>query len=131
MTTRRSLGQRQAVHRRGFLRRAAAAFAGAALTGSPARLVSADRTGTRPRVAVLFTAFHYYSHAHVFLENFLQPYVFNGHVTDPGVDVVSLFADQFPKGDMARDVARDFPIPLYPTVAAALCRGGRNLAVDA
>src|SRR5262249_23275692 len=59
------------------------------------------------------------------------PYYFNGKPTDPGAEVVSLYLDQVPAADMAREVARQFNIPIYPTIAEALCRGGTGLAVDA
>jgi hypothetical protein len=88
--------------------------------------------GRRPKVAAIFTEFTYRSHAHVILENFLQPYYFNGQVTDPGCDVVSFYADQLPAGrDMARAVAKEYKVPLYKTIAEALCLGGKELAVDA
>ena len=85
----------------------------------------------RPKVAVVLTSFTYRSHAHVILENFVQPYLFNGKRTDPGVDVVSIYADQFPGGDMTRPIARQFKIPVYKTIAEALTLGGDKLAVDA
>jgi hypothetical protein len=84
-----------------------------------------------PKVAAVFTEFTHRSHAHVLLENFLEPYLFNGRRTAPGVEVVSFYADQFPTKEMARDVAKTYRIPLYPTIAEALCRGGKDLAVDA
>jgi hypothetical protein len=64
------------------------------------------------------------------LENFFEPYLFNGRLVDPGVDVVAFYADQFPVQDMARQVARRRKIPLYRTIAEALCVGGERLAVD-
>ena len=86
----------------------------------------------RPRVAAVITEFTYRSHAHVILENFLEPYLFNGKVTESGMDVVSLYVDQFPEGrDMARDIAKQYGIEIFPTIAAALQRGGNDLAVDA
>src|SRR5262245_4724879 len=85
----------------------------------------------RPRVAAVVTEFTYRSHAHVILENFLEPYYFNGKLTDPGVDVVSLYVDQSPAGrDMSRDVAQQYSIEIYPSIAAALQLGGNALAVD-
>jgi hypothetical protein len=85
----------------------------------------------RPRVAAVITEFTHRSHAHVILENFLEPYYFNGRLTDPGVDVVSLYADQFPaSGDMAREVAKQYRIEIFPTIAEALRVGGKELAVD-
>jgi hypothetical protein len=84
----------------------------------------------RPRVAAIITEFTHRSHAHVILENFLEPYYFNGKLTPSGMDVVSLYVDQFPSGDMARDVAKQYGITIHPTIAAALRRGGKELAVD-
>jgi hypothetical protein len=84
----------------------------------------------RPRVAAIVTEFTHRSHAHVILENFLEPYYFNGQLTESGMDVVSLYVDQFPEGDMAREVARQYNITIYPTIAEALKCGGSRLAVD-
>lgn len=93
----------------------------------PGRAAAVDR----PRVAAVVTEFTHRSHAHVILENFLESYYFNGKLTDPGMDVVSLYVDQFPDGrDMAREVASQYKIEIHPTIAQALCRGGKELAVD-
>jgi hypothetical protein len=86
---------------------------------------------TRPKVAAIFTELRFRSHAYNILENFFQPYLFRGKLVDPGVDVVSFYADQFPDNDMARDVSRRLQVPLYKTIDAALCLGGKQLAVDA
>lgn len=85
----------------------------------------------RLKVAAVITEFTYRSHAHVILENFLEPYLFNGTVTDSGMDIVAIFADQRPKGDMLDAVAKAYAIPVHNTIDAALCRGGKELAVDA
>ena len=102
----------------------------AASTAPLMRPVAAAQT-RRPRVAAVFTVLRFRSHAFNILENFLRPYYFNGQRIDPGVDVVSFYADQFPQDDMAKDVARRFNIPLYQTIDQALCLGGRTLHVDA
>ena len=69
-------------------------------------------------MAAVVTEFTYRSHAHVILENFLEPYYFNGRLTDPGVDVVSLYVDQVPEGrDMSREVAKKYRLATYPTIA--------------
>ena len=113
--------------RRRFLQ--AAGLVGVPLLWSHAARAADKRR--RPKVAVVLTSFTHRSHAHVILENFLQPYLFNGKPTDPGVDVVSIYADQFPGGDMTRPVARQFKIPIYKTIGEALTLGGDKLAVDA
>lgn len=98
-------------------------------------LQAADRFNSdfhkRPKVAVVMTVMTYRSHAHVILENFLYPFLFNGKRTEPGVDVVSFYVDQFPQGDMARKTAKDFGIPLFDSIDGAICLGGKRPAVDA
>jgi hypothetical protein len=110
--------------RRHFLGTAGAAFA------LPALPLFADPS-KRLKVAAVFTEFTYRSHAHVILENFLEPYIFNGKRTDPGMEVVSFYADQRPAADMTDAVAREYKIPVFKTIDGALCLGGKQLAVDA
>src|SRR2546426_12298826 len=87
--------------------------------------------GKRLKVAAVITAFTYRSHAHVILENFVAPYLFNGKWISPDMDVVSMYADQFPEGELGRAFAAKYNIPIYTTIAEALCLGGDKLAVDA
>lgn len=115
--------------RREILSHAAVATAGLC---APALTDAAPATPKkRPKVAALFTVLRFRSHAYNILENFLGPYYFQGRLTDPGVDVISFYADQFPDDDMAREVSERFKIPLYRTIDEALCAGGQELAVDA
>ena len=80
---------------------------------------SAESNGpAKPKVGVIFTELRFRSHAFNILENFLGPYLFRGKMIEPPVEVVSLFADQFPSNDMARDVARRYRIPLFPSIDA-------------
>ncbi len=65
------------------------------------------------------------------LENFLEPYLFNGQVTRPGMQVASMYVDQTPERDMSRDISQQFNLPIYPSIDKALCLGGDSLAVDA
>jgi hypothetical protein len=103
----------------------------AALAGL-GRLAPADEAKKRPRVAAVYTVFHHRSHAHDIIENFLESYYFNGKLTDPGVEVVSFYADQKAKtGDMTEDVAREYKVRVCKTIEEALCLGGKELAVDA
>jgi hypothetical protein len=116
--------------RRAFLGQVGGALAGAALLGSRGRLFAATEA-PRLRVAAVLTEFTYRSHAHVILENFLKPYLFNGEWVDPNVTVTAMYVDQFPPGrDMARAVSKEFNIPIYPTIAGALTGGGEKLNVD-
>jgi hypothetical protein len=114
--------QRSSWTRRHFLAGMAAGVAGLATAGPPRRL----------RVAAIYTVFRRRSHAFNILENFLEPYLFDGRRIDPGMDVVSFYADQTaPEGDLTNEVARRYGIGVFRTIAEALCLGGRELAVDA
>lgn len=114
------------VSRRHIIRLGGVAMAHSALAGRAFAI--ADR---RPRVAAIYTVFRFRSHAYDILENFFRPYLFRGQRIDPGVDVVSLYADQFPADDMSRDVSRQLKVPLHDSVEAALCQGKDHLDVDA
>lgn len=116
------------ISRRRLLQIAAASAAGPVVSPLPLFGRAAPR---RPRVAALFTEFRYRSHAFNILENFFEPYYFCGQLVDPGCDVVSFYADQFPENDLARKVSAERKVPLYKTIDEAMCCGGRDLAVDA
>ncbi len=111
--------------RRQFLGRTTGLAAAAAMPG----WLKAD-DAPRPKIAIVLTACFYRSHAHVLLENFLEPYLFCGRLLKPSVDVVALYGAQFNRDDMLQRIADDYRIPLYPTIGEALCRGGDTLAVD-
>src|SRR5205807_3641553 len=112
--------------RRDWMRVASAAASTPYFTRS---LAAAD--GPRPKVAAVFTEFRLRSHAFHILTSLMGPYLFRGKWIDPGIDVVSFYADQFPNGDMAREASERFKVPLYKTIDEALCLGGQTLAVDA
>jgi hypothetical protein len=117
--------------RRDFLERTAVAGGAALALGGSALTATAVDKPRRPKVAAIFTEFTPVSHAHVLLENFLEAFPFNGQMMDPPVDVVSFWGDQWPDHQMGRQVARDYGIPIFDTIAEALCLGGKELAVDA
>src|SRR5262249_25094772 len=117
--------------RRRFLRHTGIGLAGVSFAQPLLNAWATAAETSRPKVAAIITSFQYREHAHVIMENFLQPYLFNGKRTEPGCDVVSFYVDQFPAKDMAREVAKAYKIPIYPTIREALCAGGKDLAVDA
>src|SRR6185312_14460053 len=55
----------------------------------------------------------------------------DGEWHKPDVQVVSLYVDQKPEGDLSEERAREFGFGVYPTIAEALCCGGDKLACDA
>jgi hypothetical protein len=117
--------------RRDFLR-ATAALAASPLALS-ARAAAPGSPRARLKVAAVCTEFRYRGHAHVILENFLAPYLFNGERVDPEdeFEIASLYLDQVPPDDMGRPVAKDRGIPVFDTIGGALTLGGDALAVDA
>ncbi|MGD9720854.1 MAG: hypothetical protein AB7O59_14280 [Pirellulales bacterium] len=124
--------QPHSLTRREFVARSAAGLGAAGLMPTwETRAASAAEPHAPIKVAAIITTFTHRSHAHVILENFLTPYLFNGQATQPGMQVASMFVDQIDAGDMARDVSRQFNVPIYPTIGEALCLGGDSLAVDA
>jgi hypothetical protein len=84
------------------------------------------------KIAAVNTCFYPYSHADVILSRW-----FVKRPTDPAWGwngpesrVISLYTDQCPDNDMSRSFAKDNNLPIYDTVANALCAGGSKLAVD-
>jgi hypothetical protein len=117
--------------RRRFLEHTTWGLAGVMINPAFGTLAENLDSSQKLRVAAIVTAFTYRSHAHVILENFLEPYLFNGKPTASRMEVVSLYVDQFPRREMARDVVKAYGIQIYPTIAEALRVGGDRLAVDA
>jgi hypothetical protein len=85
----------------------------------------------RKRLAVVTTEWRYHSHAWHMAERFLVGYPLRGGWHRPGLEVVSAYVDQTPKGDLSRSRAEEFGFTIYPTIAEALRCGGDRLAVDA
>jgi len=86
---------------------------------------------SRPQLAAVITEHRKYSHAQHIVDRFLYGYGWHGAHHHPEMDLVALYVDQHPKGDLSGERARDFPsMKIYPTIAEALTRGGSKLAVD-
>jgi hypothetical protein len=114
------------VDRRTFIASASAASASLAL-GCRSLGSRSDKPKT---VALLATEVRRHSHAQHFIDRFLEGYGWEGKWYHPRVRLVSLYVDQFPEQDLARDRSKRFEVPIYPTIAEALTRGGSQLAVD-
>src|SRR4051794_12552570 len=80
------------------------------------------------KVAAVVTEYRRWSHAGVILRNLLRGYP-DGRGR-PDLELVALYVDQLPKGDLSRDLAKQHGFRLAPTVADALTLGGTALAVD-
>ena len=98
---------------------------------TPPREGSIATVAARPKIAAIVTEYRKYSHAQHICDRFLEGYGWNGRHHRPPMDLVSLYVDQRPEGDLSRERAARFPgMVIYPTVGDALTLGGSELAVD-
>ncbi|MBW3539082.1 MAG: hypothetical protein KY476_02315 [Planctomycetes bacterium] len=114
------------VTRRTFLGTAGAGLVGGSLLQGQER-----GSGGRKKMAIITTVWRYLSHAQHMGDRFLVGYPMNGRWHAPELDVVSLYVDQTPQGDLSRQRADEFGFSIYPSIAEALRLGGDELAVDA
>jgi len=107
--------------------------AGAAVL-SPAVIAAGQNAAAtrpaRPKIALIATVIRKLSHAQHFVDRFLEGYGWQGEHHHSPMDLLSLYVDQFPEGDLARERSRRHGVPIYPTIAQALTLGGSRLAVD-
>ncbi len=85
----------------------------------------------RPAIGALVTEYRKASHGQGIVDRFLEGYGWQGRHHMPAVDVVALYVDQKPPGDLSPERAARHPeLKIYPTIAEALTRGTGTLAVD-
>ncbi len=109
------------------------AFLSTVGTGLVATTLPAEPGNTKPRkkLAIVTTEWRYFSHAWHMGERFLVGYPIHGKWHHPPLEVVSVYVDQLPSGDLSRQRAKEFGFKTYPKIAEALRCGGDKLAVDA
>jgi hypothetical protein len=83
------------------------------------------------RIAIVSTIFRLQSHAQHIGDRFIVGYPFAGEWHKPNTQVVSLYVDQKPAGDLSEARAKEFGFKVYPTIAETVCCGGSKLDVDA
>ena len=106
------------IHRRGFLRQTGASMLAATMSCQPPRLLAASPAG-RPRIAAIVTEYRGYSHADVILGRFLQGHILSTAETYwPRTQVVSMYVDQFPAGDLSRGMAAQYGSQIQPSIRA-------------
>lgn len=111
------------------------AVLGVLAAGLPASAVFADgdpsAVKSRPAIAAVVTQYRKASHGQGIVDRFLDGYGWQGRHHQPQVDVVALYVDQKPRGDLRLERASRHPgLAVYPTIAGALTRGTGKLAVD-
>ena len=85
----------------------------------------------RKRMAIITNVYLMQRHGQHMGDRFLTGYPLNGTWNDPQLDVVSMYVDQKPQGDLSAQRAQEFGLTVYPSVAETLRCGGDKLAVDA
>ena len=94
-------------------------------------LISVLGCSTPPkRIAAIVTEYRHNSHADVIVSRLLLTNTLDGKGKSPNLKLVSLYTDQIPKNDTSRKWAKQFNVPIYPTVEQALTADGDKLAVD-
>jgi hypothetical protein len=86
--------------------------------------------GERKKIAAIITEYRPGSHADVIVGKFLQGFPTDAGLFAPRVEVAAMYIDLFPEEDMGREVAEVHGVPIYGSIPAALCSGGKELAVD-
>jgi hypothetical protein len=102
----------------------------AAAVGSCAASTVRGASASRKKVAFLGTEVRQHSHAQHFLDRHTLGYTWDGKWVEPRFDIASIYVDQFPKGDLARQRIKRHNLRQFRTIAEALTLGGSKLAVD-
>ena len=110
-------------NRRAFLAQIGAAGLGSALARE-------DAGAKKKKIAFLGTEVRTHSHAQHFLDRLAQGYGWRGAWQEPRLEIASVYIDQFPQGDLAKERVKRYGLTLYPTIADALTLGTGKLAVD-
>ena len=107
--------------RRSFLFTTAAAAAAVA---------SAAPAPARKKIALIGTVMFKNAHAQHFVDRLALGYTWEGGWHRPTLDLVSMYFDQFPEGELAHNRSERYHIPLHASIAEALTLGTGKLAVD-
>src|SRR5579872_3161197 len=87
-------------------------------------------SGRRPKLAVILTQYGASSHGVCYCTKLLEGKQFDDHFEPPRCDVVAIHLMEVSKDDVGVETAKRHNVPMFPSVATALCRGGDTLAVD-
>ena len=88
-----------------------------------------DQTIKTKRVAAVVTHYTHNSHADVILTKILEGWKHDGG-PGPKLELVSMYLDQFPDGDMARPMSKKHGVPIFDTIPDAITLGTESIPVD-
>ena len=84
----------------------------------------------RPKLAVILTQYGATSHGLCYGTKFLEGKQYDDHFEPPRCDVAAIHLMEIASDDIGIATAKRHNVPMYPSVATALCQGGDTLAVD-
>lgn len=116
------------ISRRSFL--GSTGMIAAAASFQPQVLWGANPSTKPKRIAIITTVWTYLSHAQHMGDRFLVGYPRHGRWHKPPLEVVSVYVDQKPTGDLSAKRAEAHGFRLYNSIAETLRCGGSKLAVD-
>lgn len=105
-------------------------FVGTAALAAMGCVASAADAAPRKKIALITTVVYRRSHGQHFLDRHALGYTWGGEWQPPRVDLASIYVDQFPANDLARNRAERYRVPIFPSIADALTLGTGRLAVD-
>ena len=83
------------------------------------------------RVAAIVTIYHPKSHADVIVTKYLKGMSTDEGFLSPEIEVVSMYLDHALENDIGVDLAKQYDLPIYPSIRSALHAGEKELNVDA
>jgi hypothetical protein len=84
----------------------------------------------RKRIAAIVTTYYPASHADVIVSKFLKGFPTDEGLIPPRAEVASMYMDQVHERDIGMSIAKEYNVPLFPSIRQALTLGGEELAVD-
>ena len=84
----------------------------------------------RKKIAAIVTEYRVPAHADVIVGKFIKGFPTDEGLLEPRVDIAAMYLDQIPENDIGLQISREYGIPIYQSIPAALCLGGDKLAVD-
>lgn len=102
--------------------------AGIPFASGPAVAGESAALGPKP-VAAIVTAYRRGLHADVIVGKILEGWRQDGG-SGPALRLVSMYVDQFPKGDLARPLAEKYGFPIFESIEGAVTVGTDHIPVD-
>jgi hypothetical protein len=115
--------------RREWLGSVASALTAGALTGCSSTPVWLRPLGESKKVAVVMTWYIPGSHSDVIVGKLLEGWK-QDRGPGPKLELVSMYCDQFPGGDMARGMSEKYGVPIFDTIEGAVTVGTDSVPVD-